>query len=999
MNSAQLLSGYSFPEYSQPSQIQVNYASSQPQNYQNFQNILTTQEEYPVTNYTNSQINNINYGDTTYSTPSLQINTIPIINSIDQNNINQFSNIDGQMNTYEAYPATDYNASNINFDQPINNQFDYNNEINTNLNVNILEVENIGSQINTNTEINQKNSVENVIQSNIANQGSGINLDKIQNQESNQKIESPFNQFSSTITVNENLEPNQSSSIPNQIIIGNSLNQEPQLISTDSNQSHPRIKANEKVIKEPTLIDPLKTKIPQSPLKEIAPLEKEEIQLEKIKDKNESSFKEEESKNLTKDEKNLLKEEKISNKKELDIKSHFDLILIKDENLFFYKKVNKVSTPLLAHYEMPENLEYKNPILSPNEKYFACIGKGDEDSVFVWDLSDLYWYKYKFSYSKVDTIIFTPDSKSIIIVYSNSNPIMYDLSTGKMNLEFEMNGKENDREVLQCGFTNSNTHFALTTTNSYTLWSLRTGKIKQKIFDNSPIKIISNDHLIYIDSQLNCLIKKITDQSIKENFAIKGVESTEDILAAGCTKDMANFIYVIKHGIIVYNFKNKEFNGLQKFQCGVERASLSQDGKYVMKTNMKDLCIYDLVKGTIINTILKDKFKEYNIDYNLKKIIIIDNISITIQDFIEENSPEKYIWLNKNPTKFEEVKFSHDLKILLARLNRNEAVAYDSKTGYILKKWINIDENWLDYCITNFGGDKIAAKSNLFLIKVWNFSTGKEEASFYGFNSHSLCFNSNGDYLACGTKNGSEIARIWSIPEQKYGIYKFYGNNNNFHTKVHLTSPVPKNLICCSVDQRPLVFNSYTKELLYQCECPYRFEEIYGIQSELRYNIFIIKGRDNQKRNIGILYRLSDGALLNTYENYTVLELIRFEGIIISKCQDSKLITTDYKMLENPKSSEFQIQNDKCELLNDHKSAFIEFGDEFSKEFDFINIQNGNFIGKLNYVKKNERYSEIYITADSDNDEIYFRYFEFFTPEETMVYLKKNIFDVQENNA
>ena len=75
--------------------------------------------------------------------------------------------------------------------------------------------------------------------------------------------------------------------------------------------------------------------------------------------------------------------------------------------------------------------------------------------------------------------------------------------------------------------------------------------------DNSPIKIISNEHIIHINSELNCTIKKISDQSIIENFLIKGVESTEEILDARCTKDMTNLIYVIKHGIIVYNFKKK----------------------------------------------------------------------------------------------------------------------------------------------------------------------------------------------------------------------------------------------------------------------------------------------------------------------------------------------------------------------------------------------------------------------------------------------------------
>ena len=51
-----------------------------------------------------------------------------------------------------------------------------------------------------------------------------------------------------------------------------------------------------------------------------------------------------------------------------------------------------------------------------------------------------------------------------------------------------------------------NTHFALTTTSSFTLWSLRTGKIKQKILDKSPIKIISSEYLINIDlDQIYCI--------------------------------------------------------------------------------------------------------------------------------------------------------------------------------------------------------------------------------------------------------------------------------------------------------------------------------------------------------------------------------------------------------------------------------------------------------------------------------------------------------------
>lgn len=372
-----------------------------------------------------------------------------------------------------------------------------------------------------------------------------------------------------------------------------------------------------------------------------------------------------------------------------------------------------------------------------------------------------------------------------------------------------------------------------------------------------------------------------------------------------------------------------------------------------------------------------------------------------MKDFTDEKSPEKYIWLNKNPTKFEEVKFSSDFKILLARLNRNEAIAYDLKSGYILKKWQNLDENWLTYTLTTFGGEKVAVKTSLFMIKIWNYRTKKEEATFYGYNSNSLCFSSDADYLACGAQNGSEIARVWDIYEQKYGVYKYNGTNNNYHTVVHLTSPEPVRLICCAVDQPPLIFDSFTKELLIKCECPYRFEEIYEIQSELMFDIFLVKGRDNQKRNIGIMYKISDGTLLETYENYTVLELARFEGILICKCDNvngGKLTSTDIKNLEEPLLSDFQIQSDKCKLLSDHKTAVIEYGDEYSKEFVLINIKNGNVIGKINFVKNNERNSESYITADPLTNELYFRYFEILTAEETMVHLKKNLFNVEEES-
>ena len=151
---------------------------------------------------------------------------------------------------------------------------------------------------------------------------------------------------------------------------------------------------------------------------------------------------------------------------------------------------------------------------------------------------------------------------------------------------------------------------------------------------------------------------------------------------------------------------------------------------------------------------------------------------------------------------------------------------------------------------------------------------------------------------------------------------------------------------------------------------------------------------------MGILYKLSDGSLLETYENYSVLELARNTGVILSKCQNingGKLTSTNIKNLGEPQLSDFQIQTEKCKLLDDNKCAVIEYGDEYYKEFNLINVENGTFIGKINFVKKNERKSATYLTIDPIEKEMYFRYFEFLSPQETMVYKKKNIFNVDED--
>ena len=59
-------------------------------------------------------------------------------------------------------------------------------------------------------------------------------------------------------------------------------------------------------------------------------------------------------------------------------------------------------------------------------------------------------------------------------------------------------------------------------------------------------------------------------------------------------------------------------------------------------------------------------------------------------------------------------------------------------------------------------------------------------------------------------------------------------------------------------------------------------KKIYEIKSDLLYDNVIIKGRV-EKINWGFLYKISDGNLLEVFENFSLLKMVKDFGIIVSK--------------------------------------------------------------------------------------------------------------------
>ena len=85
--------------------------------------------------------------------------------------------------------------------------------------------------------------------------------------------------------------------------------------------------------------------------------------------------------------------------------------------------------------------------------------------------------------------------------------------------------------------------------------------------------------------------------------------------------------------------------------------------------------------------------------------------------------------------------------------------------------------------------------------------------------------------------------------------------------------------------------------------------------------------------------------------------------------------------------------------MDDNKYAVIKNGDEFNRELNLVNDEDGNFIGKITYTKKTKRKLVAYLTVDNYEKDLYHRYFQFFSPQETMIFKKKNIFNVEVENS
>ena len=676
---------------------------------------------------------------------------------------------------------------------------------------------------------------------------------------------------------------------------------------------------------------------------------------------------------------------------DLKLEDHYKVELDAVKGLYKYSSCRTENIPLFGHQVLPQNLKYGNPYISPDGKYISIIGKGkSEDKAFIWELSNLDSYLYSYTSMSIENLFFSPDSRYFYILYKNEPPIKHDIKSGKEILSFKF-PEEPLSKMICYSFPSDGRTLTLGTNTHFISWNINDGKVLTIKKEESKIKAIRNDTQISINDTLE--LNLFNKFELKNKFNISNVQNIQEILTCIISPDNTFLYYATKNNIFkIYFWTDEKIpEEIIKYE-DIEKVIINDECTNAISTDMLTISFWDLNSNNNDNVLFKEKFTSININFKKHLLSVVDDLCINITDLEENegNIPEKFIWLNENPKKFLYFTFSPDFKVLLATLDENNAVSYNTETGRVIKKWRNMEDDWSMACEMAPETSQIAViatKSDPKTIKIWDYNNGNEVLSLPNYNVHSFNFSESGQLLACGAREGTEIARLWDLTDSSFSSFFFEGSNNNLYTIVNLTSSVDnsddKRLIACSIGQSPIVFKVNSRRLLYECQCPINFEKIHSIQSNVKYDCFLIKGRDNEKKNMAVLYRLSDGKLIQIYENYFNVDLSKNESLIISRSSNinkGNLTISNIKNLEKIENKNCQLQAENSCFLQDNKSIVSVFGEEKKMNFIVSEVQSGKMIAEIKYFQNYDRHAEVDLSVNKKDNVIILRYIEFIEP-------------------
>jgi len=673
------------------------------------------------------------------------------------------------------------------------------------------------------------------------------------------------------------------------------------------------------------------------------------------------------------------------------IENDYDVNLKINKEIFHYNSVKKLPILLKGHIELPQDLKFCCPKLSKEGKFVTAIGKAKNDNepdwVYIWNAKRL---DRKFSLklkgiSKIQAIDFSPDENIFVIIYNDVPPTFTDYDKGThLSQCKEIDIKHN--RVLSYSFSKKGKNFAIATDQYFVIYDVQSGKVINKIIDKSPIKVFRGRKIAFIDEIFNVIIKDTKTGQIIKEFRLTSMGEVTQIISTMMSPDKNEIYYVTSDGVYKISIEEQEVTQIRISEnSGALYGFISDDCKICMTTDMTNANFWDLENAKLIGDIHKEKFNSFSVNFSQSKLITSDDICIDLTDISDDKAEQKYIWLDINPDKFESITFSPDYQVLLAKVDEHTALAYNCNKGTVIKKWrINLP-NWSRTCQMVPETSKIGVivtKSYNKIIKIWDYLTGTDLSTFTGFDVNNFAFSKYGNFLAAGTVEGEEIARVWDITNGKQ-YYYFYREQVNKNTFVNISKSEPLKVIAVADDQNPIIYDLEKQELIMECNgCPIQLACISNVESNDGNN-FYIYGKDMNNILTAILYDF-EGNMICEYDNCRNIEFGKEDKYLLTDSDDrnkGKLTISHISDTNNP--IECNISGIHSKFLSDNKSigTLLDTEDQNKKLIVITDVESGDMVAEIQFEKKTEKFTEISLSANKEEKYLLFRFIELENPE------------------
>ena len=676
------------------------------------------------------------------------------------------------------------------------------------------------------------------------------------------------------------------------------------------------------------------------------------------------------------------------------IENDYDVYLKINREIFHYNSVKKLPILLKGHIELPQDLQFCYPKLSKEGKFVTAIGKAkndkDPDWVYIWNAKGLHRncsLKLK-GISKIQAVDFSPDENVFVIIYKDEPPTFTDYEKGtSLSQCKKVNIKHNN--ILSYSFSKKGKNFAMATDQYFVIYEVKTGKIINQINDDSPIKVFRGKKIAFIDDKFNVIIKDTKTSEIIKVFQLTTMgEGGEPIISTMMSPDKNEIYYLKADGAYKISIDKQEIVQIRiSNNIGAKYGFISEDCKICMTTDMTNANFWDLENAKLIGDIHKEKFNSFSVNFSQSKFITSDDICIDLTDISDDKAEQRYIWLDLNPDKFMSITFSPDYRVLLAKVDEHTALAYNCNKGTVIKKWKIYLPNWYRTCEMVPETSKIGVivtKSYNKIIKIWDYLTGTDLSTFTGFDVNNFSFSKYGYFLAAGTVEGEEIARVWDLTNgNEYNYFNIKSQSNNKNTFVNISKSEPLKVIAVSDNQNPLIFDLDKKDLLIECTgCPITLTSISNVESNDGNNFYIF-GKDMNNNFTAILYDFS-GTMIKEYLNCRNIEFGKEGKYLLTDSDDINKGLLTISQISDPNNPiECDISGVHSRFLSDNKSigTLLDTEDKNKKLIVITDVESGDIVATIQFEKKTDKFTEISLSANKEEKYLLFRFIELENPE------------------